>query len=922
MPLSPGDKLGPYEILSAIGAGGMGAVYKARDTRLDRTVAIKVSNAEFTERFDREARAVAALNHPNICTLYDVGPNYLVMEYLEGEPLKGPLPLDQALKYAVEICDALSAAHKKGITHRDLKPANILVTKAGVKLLDFGLAKFAQTAPSPSDATLTMALTGKNEIVGTLYYMSPEQLQAQADGRDIDGRSDIFSFGVVFYEMLTGKRAFDGASMASVIAAIMERPAPSIATIAPQWLDALLQTCLAKDPDERWQTARDLKRELLRTPPETTVPKPSANGRAWLGWAVAGVAAIVAGVLAYNATRPAPLRPLIHLNLEVPAATPLARADIGAGVGGNVLALSQDGSRLALTLLGADGKIRIHTRLLHQSQFTPLAGTEDAHGPFFSPAGDWIGFFAAGKLKKIAVDGGSAVTLCDAQYGLGGSWASDDTIIASLELRGALSRIPAAGGIPVPITKLAGEETTHRWPQVLPGGQAVLFTAGVQSTSGYDDASIDVVLLRTGERKTLHKGGFFGRYLPDASGIGRLVFLHQSTAFAVPFDPEKLAASGSPAPDLEDVGGTLSGGGDLAFAQNGTFVYLAGKAGKLDRQISWIESAGNKARPLTAEPGSFDHPRFSPDGKRLAFAKSHSTGNDIWVMDLDRETSSRLSFLPGSNVSPVWTPDGKTIVFRSNQAAAPGLYAIRSDGSGEAKRLTDSKEEEFPYAISPDGTRLMLRKPGNVGSADILIAPLEADAAPGRAALRLGKPELLLGSPFVETQAAFSPDGRWFAYSSNETGRFEIYVRPFSPQGAGPGGQWQISSDGGNSPVWSRDGRELLFRARDGRVLAAAYTTQGASFTPGKIRVWTENRMQTTGFARNYDISPDGKRLAAVLMGDAEGAKPPTSLTVLLNFTDELRRRGGSGLVIASRHPPSTADSDGVFAWRNLAGRG
>ncbi|MBM3754443.1 MAG: hypothetical protein FJW38_10745 [Acidobacteria bacterium] len=618
MPLSPGDKLGPYEILSAIGAGGMGAVYKARDTRLDRTVAIKVSNAEFTERFDREARAVAALNHPNICTLYDVGPNYLVMEYIDGEPLKGPLPLDQALKYAVEICDALSAAHKKGITHRDLKPANILVTKAGVKLLDFGLAKFTQTAPSPSDATLTMALTGKNEIVGTLYYMSPEQLQAQADGRDIDGRSDIFSFGVVFYEMLTGKRAFDGASMASVIAAIMERPAPSIATIAPPALDALLQTCLAKDPDERWQTARDLKRELLRTPLETTAPRPRASGRAWLGWAVAGVASIVAGVLGYNATRSAPPRPLIHLNLEIPPATPLARADIGAGVGGNALALSQDGTRLALTLRAADGKVRIHTRLLHQSQFTPLAGTEDAYGPFFSPAGDWIGFFAAGKLKKIAVDGGSAVTLCDAQYGLGGSWAGDDTIIASLELRGALSRIPAAGGAPVPFTKLIGDESTHRWPQVLPGGHAVLFTAGPQSTSGYD-AKIDVVLLRTGERKTVHQGGFFGRYVTDASGAGRLVYLHQSTAFAVGFDPEKLAVSGAPAPVLEDAGSSLSGGGDLAFAQNGTFVYLVGKAGKLDRQISWIESAGNKARPLTVEPGSFDHPRFSPDGKRLAF---------------------------------------------------------------------------------------------------------------------------------------------------------------------------------------------------------------------------------------------------------------------------------------------------------------
>jgi predicted Ser/Thr protein kinase len=390
MPLQPGEKLGPYEILTPIGAGGMGEVYKARDTRLDRIVAIKTAKVEFNERFEREAKAVAALNHSNICQLYDVGPNYLVMEYIEGTPLKRPLPVDQALKYAVQICDALDAAHKKGITHRDLKPANILVTKAGIKLLDFGLAKLAsagagQAAKAPSDATLTMALTGKNEIVGTLYYMSPEQLQAQATGQEIDGRSDIFSFGLVLYEMITCKRAFEGSSPASVIAAIMERPAPSIANVAPLALDRVLKTCLAKDPDDRWQTARDLKRELewiAGASGEVSTAPTAAARRLVLPWVVAAVGAVVAvalGTIAYRATRPTPLRPMLRLNAELPGEAPLMRID-----GGNMLALSPDGSRLALTQRGPDGVVRLYTRLLGQVQETPLPGTENALYPFSS----------------------------------------------------------------------------------------------------------------------------------------------------------------------------------------------------------------------------------------------------------------------------------------------------------------------------------------------------------------------------------------------------------------------------------------------------------------------------------------------------------------------------------------------------------
>ena len=906
MPLTVGDKLGPYEILSPLGKGGMGEVYKAHDSRLNRDVAIKVSKAEFSERFEREARAVAALNHPNICTLHDVGPNYLVMELIDGTPLKGPLPLDQALKYAVQICDALAAAHKKGITHRDLKPANILVTKAGVKLLDFGLAKFAHaaaTAPrTQDDATLTMALTGRNEIVGTLYYMSPEQLQSQANGQEIDGRSDIFSFGLVLYEMLTGKRAFEGSSPASVIAAIMERPAPSIAAIAPSPLDWVLKTCLAKDPDERWQSARDLKLELERIASSSgeastsTAPSRSRLGR--LGWIAAGafaLAFIVAGVLLYSATRPAPPRPLMHLNVEIAPDTPLARVAV-TSLGGNMLALSPDGARLALTLRGADGKVRLHTRLLNQSQVTPLAGTENAYAPFFSPAGDWIAFFAEGKLKKIAVEGGAAVTLCDAPRGSGASWGDDGNIIAALNNTGVLSRVPSGGGTPVPVTKLNSGEVTHRWPQVLPGSQAVLFTAAAQLGLSYDDANIEVISLKTGERKTIQRGGFSARYLADATGsngTGHLIYLHETTLFAVPFDPGRLAATGTPTPILEDVSSTGAAGGDFAFAGApsgpGTFVYLSRKGSLAGWPISWVDSSG-KTQPLHAPPGQYFAPRFSPDGKRLAFSMNNGKGADIWVKDLDRDTPSRLSFLPGVNNRPVWTPDGKNIVFQSTNPAAPGLYGIRSDGSGEAKRLTEGKPLlENPFSFSLDGKRLAFHQAGNGGSPDIFTMPVEVD--PGRGALRLGKAELFLGTPFTEVNPAFSPDGRWLAYASTESGTREVYVRPFP----GPGGRWQVSTGGGSLPLWSRDGRELLFETLDQHVMAVSYTSShtagGDTFAAGKPRVWTETRLRSSGIQSNYDLAPDGKRLAAFVADDANGEKLPTHLTFLLNFSDELRRR-------------------------------
>ena len=674
MPLSVGDRVGHYEILAPIGAGGMGEVYRARDTKLKRDVALKVlpdsfaSDPERMARFQREAEVLASLNHPNIAQIY------LAMELVEGEAPKGPLPFDEAWKIASQIAAALEYAHDRGIIHRDLKPANIKITPDGaVKLLDFGLAKAFTNQREPQTSaetspTLTIAATEVGVILGTAAYMPPEQ----AKGKSVDRRADIWSFGVVLYELLTGTRPFHGDDVSETLVSVI-RDEPDLSKIPPK-ARKLLGRCLEKDSKKRLRDIGDAA-SLLEDAP-LTAPPASRRGR--LPWiSVAGVstlAFIVSAVLLYNATRPAPLRPLIRLNIVVDDSTPLERVNVGLG-GGNMLALSSDGSRLALTLRGPDGKVRLHTRLLNQSQVTPLAGTENASYPFFSPDGDWIGFSADGKLKKVAVEGGATVTLCDAPILRGASWGDDGNIIAALSPIGVLSRVPSAGGMPVPVTKLNPGEVTHRWPQVLPGSQAIVFTASTHLggfSSSYDDGNVDVVSLKTGERKTVERSGFSSHYLASSNGTGtgHLIYLHDSTLFAVPFDPGRLALAGAPAAILEDVSGSASAGGDFAFSQNGAFVYLSGKGQQAGWSISWVDSTG-KTEPLHAPMGQYLTPRFSPDGKRLAFSLANGKGDDIWVKDLDRDTPSRLSFLGGTNRWPVWTPDGKNIVFQSTNAAAP-----------------------------------------------------------------------------------------------------------------------------------------------------------------------------------------------------------------------------------------------------------
>src|ERR1700722_3314629 len=627
MALSPGDKLGPYEIIEPIGAGGMGEVYKARDPRLKRDVAIKVSAAQFSERFEREAHAIAALNHSNICQIYDVGPDYLIMEYIEGTPLKGPLPLDQTLKYAAQICDALDAAHRKGITHRDLKPANILVTRSAIKLLDFGLAKFAQSEKPLSDATLSMDITGKNEIVGTLYYMSPEQLQSQATGQEIDGRSDIFSFGIVLYELLTGKRAFDGTSPASVIAAIMERPAPSIASVAPPALNRLLQRCLAKDPDDRWQSARDLKAELewiASASAEGPVVPAAVGRRDVLPWAVVGVAAIALGALSWVHFREAPPeRQRVRLQLAPPAAFL------------DNFKLSPDG-RFVVFATDDSGACKLSIKALDSLDMLLLTSfTAPCRPPFWSTDGEYIGFAgsASRKMYKIARTGGSPIEICNLPGNLrGASWRGDGTILFSAGV--GLYRVSSLGGTP---SKVSEENASvpvwlkaERFLFMAPGAYGIFAGSltGAKPSLLLPEASGPVFIPRAQPQ------------LPD-----QLLFLRGGTVFAQQIDAEKAEMRGVAIPVAEHVG--YLGGPTLpSFSASATGVLMFGRGHGGDRELVWLGRNGKKLQTVSRPFPQAGNPavRLSPDDSRAIVPVAGATGTDLWIAELNRTTLSRFTF--------------------------------------------------------------------------------------------------------------------------------------------------------------------------------------------------------------------------------------------------------------------------------------
>jgi serine/threonine-protein kinase len=870
-----GETIAHYRVTAKLGEGGMGEVYRAKDTKLDREVAIKILPENFAQdsgrmvRFEREAKVLASLNHPNIAHIYGVEDRALVMELVEGESPKGPMPFEDAWSIASQIADALEYAHEHGVVHRDLKPANVKVTPDGVvKLLDFGLAKaFSDTQDSPSgdpvnSPTITLGATAVGTIMGTAAYMAPEQ----AKGKRVDKRADIWSWGVMLYELITGERMFKGEDAADTLAQVLTKE-PELERV-PRQARKLLGRCLEKDPKRR---LRDIGEARFLLESGTEVPTQAEARTTKLPWAVAAVLAIIAAAwVAWRVTRPAPhaFQPLLRFDVNLGP-----EVSLGSIVGPDVI-LSPDGTRLVYVSRG-----HLFTRRMDQPAGTELAGTDGAYSPFFSPDGQWIAFFAQGSLKKISVDGGVPIVLCEAPgNSRGGSWGEDGKIILALSTAGVLSSIASSGGTPTPLTELdpQRQEITHRWPQVLPGSKAVLFTAH-KGTTAFDGASIEVFSLAD-RRRTMLARGTYGRYLPS----GHLTYVSQGVLFAVPFDLDHLEVRGAAVPLVEQIAYSQQyGSAQLDFSKNGTLVYRAsGTAGEL-ATIQWLDNAGN-TQPLLGRPGRYSRFRFSPDGERLAVNLTEASNQDVWIYELRHDKLARLTF-GLTTLVPVWTPDSRFIVFLQ----PGGIFWTRSDGA--TPQLFLSGQNNIPISFTPDGKRLAYSVINSGTGYDIFTVAVES----GESGPRAGKPEVFRQTPFNEMHPNFAPDGRWIAYDSNESGRTEVYVRAFPDRGR----QWQVSYEGGLQPTFSKNGRELFFHTEDNRIMVAAYSNKGDSFVPDKPRVWSERRTLDTGFAMpSYDLAPDGKRVAVLMPAEGLQAQQAQShVVILLNFFDEVRRRVSAG---------------------------
>jgi serine/threonine-protein kinase len=869
MALAPSTRLGPYEILSPLGAGGMGEVYRARDPRMGREVAIKVSAERFTDRFEREVRAVAALNHSNICQVYDVGPNYLVMELIEGPTLAdriaaGAVPLDEALAIARQIGDALEAAHERGIIHRDLKPANIKIKPDGTaKVLDFGLAKIAEqvaaAGSSEESPTVAMGATIAGQIMGTAAYMAPEQ----ARGQVVDKRADIWAFGVVLCEMLTGRRLFEGETISDTLASVLMKE--------PDWKRVsakarrLLQRCLEKDPKRRLRDIADAWVLLDDAPVQ-----PARATR--LPWAAAGAFATVSIVAIWAPWR-GTVRPI------EPATTRLdldLGPDVSLGRGiGSAVTLSPDGSQLVFVSQGQDGIPRLFTRRLDEPRAVQISGTQGADAPFFSPDGQWVGFFAQGKLKKTRVEGGEPVPLCEANSGRGASWGEAGNIIAALDAQAGLWQVPQEGGNATAITKLNTEvgENTHRWPQVLPGGNAVLFNSSIVY-GNYDEAEIAVLTLKDHRRKTLiQRAGLYPRYLAS----GHLLYVTKGTLFAVPFDLDRLEVRGAARRLMEVWSNPNLGSAQLDYSHTGTLVYRSGGTEGL-RTIQWLDETG-KTVSLGFEPAFYLAPRFSPDGSHLSYIVSQGSSTDLWVLDLRRGIRTRVT--TGQNAyNPVWSHDGQFMVFQ----APGGLYWTRADGAGKPQPLTRGKGLLFPNCFTPDGTQLIFSEEVPEGGADIRSVRVESR----RGQVQADEPHLLLKTSAPLAFPTVSPDGGWLAYADAAGGSYEVYVRAFPDNGT----KVQISSAGGTMPVWSQSEHELFYRTEDQRIMAAKYVVKGGAIIADPPRVWFRKQLVSVGLALNFDLAPDGKRF--IVLMPAENPQPrenQSHVMLVTNFFDEVRRR-------------------------------
>jgi Tol biopolymer transport system component len=878
----------------------MGEVYLATDTNLKRQVAIKIlpelfaADAERLARFQREAELLASLNHPNIAAVYGLErgdrTTALVMELVEGPTLadriaEGPLPLDEAMPIAAQIAEALAAAHDLGIVHRDLKPANLKVRPDGtVKVLDFGLAKGLQDAGTSGPRNLvhsptftSPAMTQAGVVLGTAAYMAPEQ----ARGRAVDKRADIWAFGCVLYEMVAGRRAFDGEDITETMAAVVMKE-PDLAP-APAELRPLLAGCLQKDPKKRlrdisgfaplWDLGRALSGSGAAITPVTASPARSGL----LPWSVAAGLAVAAGVAIWAPWHPTPTidRPLIRLDVELgPGA--VRSAGISAIV-------SPDGSRLVYVARDKGNATELYTRRLDQKDAAPLIGTEAFfHQPFFSPDGEWVGFRSAdNQIKKVSVQGGSAVTVAPwpGTNASGASWGDDGNIV--LGSFTGLWIVPSGGGAARQLS-----HGDHLFPDVLPGSKAVLYAADEgQVTTTLDSMIVYVMRVDTGESKKLVDAGFWPRYVPASPSAGYLTYVRGNTLFAAGFDPDRLELLGTPVPVLDDVAANLdyfAGGGQVAASRNGTVVYLSGGKNP-PYPLVWLDKAGT-ITPLVAEPGVYGAPRLSPDGTRVAYIASDDKGTDVWVYDLGRKTAAQRTFLGTINFELAWAPGSEHLVYGDGKA----MWWIRADGAGRPQLIADKLNGPRPFSFGPlSGGRTHLAfSPTNGSLPDVMTLSIDM-TDPDRP--KVGTPEPFLSErDLVEVDPAFSPDGKFIAYAANTGGADEdIYVRSFP----GPGGQWKVSTAGGKAPAWSPATHELLFLGGDDRIMAADYVITGDSFTFETPHPWSPTLVRRNGVQQSFDITRDGRRIVTLPRPPAEEGTGNLHATFLLNFGDELKRR-------------------------------
>ncbi|HVI07668.1 MAG TPA: protein kinase [Candidatus Binatia bacterium] len=897
MALTSGTRLGPYEIVAALGAGGMGEVYKARDTRLDRSVAIKVlaahlsSSPELRQRMEREARAISALNHPHICHLYDIGSqngtDYLVMELLEGETLaeklkKGPLPLAEIYKIGVAVAEALAAAHKSGIVHRDLKPGNIMLAAGGAKLMDFGLAKpwgmqtassGSASAPPSFTAVATLSgpspltpLTTAGSIVGTIQYMSPEQIE----GKEADARSDIFAFGTVLYEMVAGKRPFTGKSQISLASAILENDPEEVTSIKPQTPPAfnhVVKTCLQKNPDDRYLAAHDIKIELQFIAADKSASAPILEGaaaprvsskRERLGWTAGLILAIAIGALVGVFLRPGSgPAPGIRTVIDPPEKTRLNL--VGDSAGPPVL--SPDGSTLAFAATGADTKTMLWVRPMNLLEAHILAGTEGAIFPFWSPDGRSLGFFADGKVKTVDLNGGAAQVVAEAPFGRGGAWGADGVIVFSPLTQTSLVRVSASGGTPVPLTKIdASRHTSHRWPFFLPDGKHFLYLAiNHDPSKGSDDAVYYASLDGRENREVLRCQSNV------VYGGGYLLFARGDQLMGQPFDPASGKLSGEPQSVAKGVANDISTWHmDASTSINGLLVFASGGAG--DWQLLWVDRNGKRqAGTVTNKLANLRTLRLSPQGDRVALEMDNGV-DDIWVLDVARGIKTRLTFGPATNGYPVWSPDGKWIAYTSDRDGHSELFRKPSDGSGAEELLLKEEQVHVPADWSRDGKYLIYAKGLSPADATVWVLPLEGERKPWQVLQRGVDPHL-------------SPDQRWLAYTSLESGAPEVYVVPFR----GGQGKWQVSANGGQLPQWSSDGKELYYFDQSNSLAVVPVAEVGGALQFGAAQTIVTNWASPNIL---YDVTPDGKKILL----DEVSQQVSQSVTVVTNFTAALKK--------------------------------